>query len=442
MNNPHNTTSPFTVEQTGDVDFSAHPIRRGVPVTIFRTEEDPQGVIPIAYQLSKTGKVIGIGIAANAARPCGGLGSGIMSGTSPVTDVRKSAQEEHVTSNWLLSTFGTEIEAQQLAWWALQAFWGLIDLTKDSTDTRTVQGVDYTRASPSDYRKAWRVVETQQLSAIRQGRRGPELIPDSTFPAKLVFGVGPNTNRPGDPTRGMARTWDPQATADYSHFQASQREALTATLDAMIESGVQVALVPLLSCGVYSKGLIGISADRVCHDYLRILDQVLKERVGPRGETRAQYFDDVIVPEFPGFAQRVSLGSASASASPAASASASALASLSTSATAATGPIDNETRLAYFRNRLFWRLKPEQKGRQAVKYLDKVMAQAIREGKRGTDLIGVLDGVRGLGDFIRSECRTAIKFGDAGSDGCSKCRARGQPDGACRSHLDSECRSG
>ena len=59
-----------------------------------------------------------------------------------------------------------------------------------------------------------------------------------------MWWVWPGFSRTLRPDQSMRRTYDPDANRSYDYLQAGVKEALSASLLAMDEDGVQVALLP------------------------------------------------------------------------------------------------------------------------------------------------------------------------------------------------------
>ena len=77
---------------------------------------------------------------------------------------------------------------------------------------------------------------------------------------------------------------------DYMLVKAAVKEAVKATFDAMIEQGVEVALLALVSHGTYA----GPFNPQITREYKGIVTELLEEK-GEGGEQRGKYFDRVIV---------------------------------------------------------------------------------------------------------------------------------------------------
>ena len=229
---------------------------------------------------------IGAMIAGNSGRPGGairGLDGHVRLGS--VHGGHKT-QEEDMVSNWLLTTAGKVKHHMDITFSQIANVWGMIS----SAGVRTIQGIDYTRGSdPEKYADA-----TTVTGNISQ-KLGNRFDTDNPYPVVLAFVAGPNANTKS-PHKGrdstMRRTFDMRAARDYSFFRDGVKAAVRAGLDSMAHQRVTVALVARVSCGLYA----GVHASRINSEFLTLVQELLDERVGPRGELRGQYFHHVIVP--------------------------------------------------------------------------------------------------------------------------------------------------
>ncbi len=264
------------------------------PATL-KVQKFPGGAGTAGYQISQSPSFdhqkhkIGTMIAANSGRPGGALGSfnGI---AHPITskDLQLKTQEETVLANWFLTTCGTDAQQQnKLFHNTIHKQWGFNNY---STSTMTRQGIDYKHSiNSSDYSDAW-VVNNGLMSACANG----QLQPNTAFKTDFIFVAGPNANdKIGKKSGSMQRTVNLKSVNDYRHFRRCVKWTIREGLDAMAESGVTHAMLARISCGVYA----GKHKATLNNEYQKIVNEVLNEKVGPNGELRRQYFDEVIIPD-------------------------------------------------------------------------------------------------------------------------------------------------
>ena len=246
------------------------------------------GMATCGYIYFLKGKAMRIGamIAGNSGRPGGAIRG--LDGRPRLGSVHggHKTQEEDMVSNWLLTTAGKVKHCMDITFSQIANVWGMIS----SAGVRTIQGIDYTNGSdPEKYADA-----TTVTGNISQ-KLGNRFDTDNPYPVVLAFVAGPNANTKSlhkgrDST--MRRTFDMRAARDYSFFRDGVKAAVRAGLDSMAHQRVTVALVARVSCGLYA----GVHASRINSEFLTLVQELLDERVGPRGELRGQYFHHVIVP--------------------------------------------------------------------------------------------------------------------------------------------------
>ena len=145
------------------------------------------------------------------------------------------------------------------------------------------QGKDYTEAGPGEYYEAWSV-DGACLSS-----NGPF----NRYPAFLTFVAAPNAN----PELGRnefsttTRTFNTTMEHNYTLFKEGVESALRAGLDAMIQNGVEVAVIPKLGCGIYA----GKHKGNINDEFIFLVDGVLNEPLPPNGISRGRYFSHVVV---------------------------------------------------------------------------------------------------------------------------------------------------
>jgi hypothetical protein len=179
---------------------------------------------------------------------------------------------------------------------------------ENSTSVRTLQGIDYTATSDAcKYGDAYCVpnatlcskkwVETSGgVAGGSVGLGGPsKLVFDTSqvFPTTLVFCAGPNAGARVTDRGSTARTLHARAQQDFFFFRDCLKEAVAASLDALVDQGCTIALVAQVSCGIYA----GDHRSRIGQDFLPLLNEVLAERVGPSQLERGCYFEAVLVPK-------------------------------------------------------------------------------------------------------------------------------------------------
>ena len=119
---------------------------------------------------------------------------------------------------------------------------------------------------------------------------------DRSFPATLVFAAGPNAGASMSPQGSTARTLNARcsdpAAGDYALFKAGVTAALTASLDAMVDQGCTVALVGMLSTGIYA----GQHRGRINEEFVGIVNGILNSKPAADLKPRGAYFQRVVIP--------------------------------------------------------------------------------------------------------------------------------------------------
>jgi len=187
---------------------------------------------------------IGIGIAGNAGRLFGNC-LGTRYGRYVAQNIHSShrVQEESVVSN--MHAAGTDLFTPS---GGLLVPWGLLD--PNSRSVKTYQGINYKIGSDPKF-KYNHAVSIQGRGLYQ--RKGHDWDHDKPFPAHFVFTAGPNNadcTRKG-PKSSMLRTYDKSA-SDWDYFCHGIIYALVAMFDKMIHHGVNIAIVPGLSTGLYA----------------------------------------------------------------------------------------------------------------------------------------------------------------------------------------------
>ena len=274
--------------------------------------------------------VVGIMVAADGGRPARDLvrvdrnsGGGYVS-----VDAGAMAREEHATheevvvSAWMRGECeaGNNEAMNELFWATIAYRWGVVHAAERGNDaktepktktksTETVQNVDYAKTtSAADFGDAWVVRDARLRNA------GAEAT------AALVFVIGPNASS-GDGKGSSGRTRNAALTsgAKKGHKESDEgnkrkdffvecvRVSVRAGLDAMIRSGVGLALVTRVPC-VEDEGVYAISDA----EFVALVNGLLQEKVAyvddgsPTGQSacrlggsraeRGRYFDAVLVP--------------------------------------------------------------------------------------------------------------------------------------------------
>ena len=166
--------------------------------------------------------------------------------------------------------------------------WGMENQT--GTSTNTLQGIDFTTTEKvTDYNQVF-LVNNCSLSAVDQDKK---IQVDTKYPVIFAFADSINANaKIGNSEGTMQRTLNKKAITDYDFFRECIKQKLRSALDGMASEGVTHPLIARLSCGIYA----GIHKDQINKDFDNILQEILNEQVGPKGEKRGFYFEEVIVP--------------------------------------------------------------------------------------------------------------------------------------------------
>jgi hypothetical protein len=152
-----------------------------------------------------------------------------------------------VVSNWLL-TLSASPTVQSTEFARISTAFGLHDA--DGTDFATIQGVDYTSATPRMYADAW-CVTGAHLSVKTKAAFDTA----QCYPTSLVFCAGPNARAPpqqGPRASSMRRTFSAQAHADMAFLVAGAAWAVYAALHASAACGCDAVLIPFVSGGLYA----------------------------------------------------------------------------------------------------------------------------------------------------------------------------------------------
>ena len=220
-------------------------------------------------------------VAANSGRPGGACG---LRGHVQKIHPGHRTQEEDLFSNWMITASPTDETVWNHLYRAtIDVGWGMVE--PGSADTRTIQGVDDYTATESAraYADAW-TVDDCVLSAKRHvSEKRSEYCSRRRYATTLVFAAGPNANDRAlerEPASSMRRTYNARAKGSYDHFREYAHRPLTrrmrarhrrrppltrgvvprrcvcwtmrAALDGMIDSRCDIALLAMISCGLYA----------------------------------------------------------------------------------------------------------------------------------------------------------------------------------------------
>lgn len=245
---------------------------------------------------------IGIMIAGNAGRPCGACGG--VNGRIQKLHAGHRTQEEDVISCWFLTECQGSKQYNQLYQDTLDGLWGLVDRTGTSQDTKTIQGIDYVHSTCSkDYAKAWyvRYCSVSRKLWDSRRRRYKYDLKGARAPCDLIFVAGPNAGASNHPTGSTARTKSVHASSkhEYVFFKESVKCAVRTGLDAMIEVECDIALVTMVSCGIYA----GPHRERINNEFIGMVNDLLVEEMSVKNEmgvveklVRGRCFKRVIIP--------------------------------------------------------------------------------------------------------------------------------------------------
>ncbi len=264
--------------------------------TSFRMEKSLMvGATNVGYKTlqNNPGAKIGVMIAANSGLPGGGLG--YHSDSISETDLNLKTQEESVWANAVLTECGNNKKSQaNFHSNTIKGVWGMLDSTRGSTNTQTIQGIDFTTATNKMAYNGVYVVKGYQLSWVNVDNTGAKQLSHNTkYPVTFVFADSVNVAPGRSATGSMRRTQNAKAATDYVFFRDCVKTKLRSALDAMANENVDIPLVATLSTGVYADK----HQFRIVKDFNTILKEVLEEKVGPQGEKRGQFFRKVIIPQ-------------------------------------------------------------------------------------------------------------------------------------------------
>lgn len=270
--------------------------------TSFRRLAGVGGAGSVAHQIYTENKdrmdvKVGVFLAANSGLPGGKLAQHLEEQHAiSLADLNLPVQEESVLSNAFLTMFGGDITKQQEFYAnTLAGKWGMVNNNPNSYET--IQGVNFKDSTnANDFNQVY-LVDNCKLSKLEKSKadgKSVVLVQGEECPVSFIFAdsVNANTSMGKSAASTMRRTCNKKAVTDYSFFRECVKVKLRAALDGAATQGVTHPLVALLSGGIYA----GDHKAAITHDYNNILREVLSEAVGPNGEQRGQYFEDVIIP--------------------------------------------------------------------------------------------------------------------------------------------------
>jgi len=212
-------------------------------------------------------------------------------------------QEEDLVSNCIMSAPSKKEKFKELFMVGNTFRWGLKN--NDATP-HTIQGVNYiTTEDANDYGEAWATEpqdmwQKQCFQTCYDDAGAPGLYVEKrynkarTYKATLVFVSGPNGKAAKGDTSSTKRTKNKKAAKNFTFFKECAKAAIRAGIDAMADKGVTVAFVGLVSAGLYNP-----YGYRYTGGFEDMVNEILKEQVGPNDEMRSQYFTKVIIANIP-----------------------------------------------------------------------------------------------------------------------------------------------
>ncbi|CRX37834.1 hypothetical protein [Estrella lausannensis] len=296
-----NTAQSQKAKIYAPTDLSRAQIYQNAPTypsthPLFETMSDPGGagnVVNKIQQLSPNARC-GVMICANSGLPCGQVGA---DGHGDIKTLNAKTQEESIIANVLMTQFGNDkSKHKQFIDASFKGVWGMVD-GPTGHSTMTHQGIDFRHATDaSAYNQAY-ALNKCQLGVTTGTGTNKTLIPGQKNEVTLIFADSINANPSiGTPTGTMQRTMNEKASNDYQFFRECVKTKLRSSLDAMVAEGNTHAIVGRLSCGIYAPDKWKQGPTNINKDFDKILAEVLNEQVGPSGETRRSYFQQVVIP--------------------------------------------------------------------------------------------------------------------------------------------------
>lgn len=273
------------------------------PPAVAEVVVDSGGVASVGYALWREAPAtrrIGTMVAGNSGRPGGACG---LRDAVRALHAAHRTQEEDIVSDWLLTAAFNHEGMQPTSAVALDlgsrlyrgticGAWGLCE--PDGHGGETLQGVDYrTTTSPTDYAESW-VLPTQKLSA----KADKAFDFSRQYETALCFVAGPNAGCARSITGSTARTLNVHASQDAAFFTAAVAAAVDAGLRGMASCGCNVALLPVISGGLYAgPWRQGLPDGRSLLDhFVGAVDSALDMHLStPAGPTLRECFEKVVV---------------------------------------------------------------------------------------------------------------------------------------------------
>ena len=251
-------------------------------------------------------------IAGNSGLPWGGCGKSNYTYKPNIEELKKNAstQEESIISNWIKTTLNIPynklnmLDSKQdivdkIYKNTTKGRWGMIEL--DSTSTKTIQDIDYTKTKdPLSYSDAWVVSNCKLSKSIClpreecSKRNGKKRIlyagPKNSYKANLIFVAGPNCGAQGSNKGTMKRTLNKNL--DFSTFRECIKQAFKAGLKSMILSNLKVVILAKVSGGIYA----GKFKESINKEYLNIIDELLDEPLIDKLDYKfSDYFEKIYI---------------------------------------------------------------------------------------------------------------------------------------------------
>lgn len=257
------------------------------------------GVTNMAINLwNKAGSSIGVMVAANSGRAGGACGS---YGELDAKAVHQghTTQEESVFSNMLNNVAGDNQDLQEKIFnRTIKERWGLMD-PFDHKSLWTIQRENYQNTEdPKAYGIAWTIPQAAVCKNEYTYRRGYKKMVREYWnrgkaaPCSLTFVAGPNAGNAGSDTGSMNKTRNKSMAEEenYPLFKEAVKESARVAMDAMIEQGLEIALLAMVSHGIYA----GPYREEISRDYKGLVSELLKEKTNG-GTERGTYFKRAII---------------------------------------------------------------------------------------------------------------------------------------------------
>ena len=252
------------------------PPRSSARVEVMRNAGGTTAVVADLFREER----VGIVVAGNSGRPGGACGVYDGHDVAFAQNIKAThrTQEEDVMSCWLETEAARHGRPPDTVYRLIAGKWGMRN--PGGVDHDTVQSVDYREAPPEAYEHVLGVVRRATLSRKRVDPPGPRYVHGDCFECTLVFVAGPNACAPSQRRTAstVSRTANAIARADYAAFRRGVAHANYAALAAMAVEGCDVAMMALVSGGLYA----GAHRERIDREYVALLDELLVSG-GPLG---------------------------------------------------------------------------------------------------------------------------------------------------------------